>query len=145
MSGVIERIRVYPAKGEPGIDAAQARLVENSGLEGDFHASGGGRQISLLFAEARGVMTGAQEKGLCFSRFKENISVGGLGPDELKPGTRFKAGNAVVEITEEGKHCHEECTLYRTGKKCPLAGLSLFARVLKSGVIRNGDGFVRLA
>jgi MOSC domain-containing protein YiiM len=45
-----------------------------------------------------------------------------------------------LEITGEAKRCHEECGLYRAGKTCPLAGKSLFAKVLKSGVIRAGDG-----
>ena len=138
MDGTIERITAYPEKGAAGTDLAEARLVENSGLEGDFHAKGGERQLSLLFAESRDQIAGQKEKGLCFSRFKENISIRFLDPASLKPGVRVDAGDAVLEITGETKHCHEECGLYSAGKTCPLAGKSLFAKVLKSGVIRIG-------
>ena len=139
MGGVIESIKTYPAKGEAGRELAEARLIENSGLEGDFHAKGGERQLSLLFAETRDEITGQKEKGLCFSRFKENICIRGITPDAVAPGARLEAGEALLEITGETKHCHEECALFQAGKTCALAGRSLFAKVLKSGVIRVGD------
>ena len=139
MRGVIERIRFYPEKGSVGVDMTEGLLIKNLGLEGDCHAKGGERQISLLFTENPGKMAESKEKGLCYSRFKENISILGLAPDAIRSGTRFEAGEAVLEITGETKHCHEECTLYESGKSCSLAGLNLFAKVLKSGVIRTGD------
>ena len=143
MSGTIETIRTYPAKGEAGRELTEARLVENMGLEGDFHAKGGDRQISLVSAETRELITRQMEngqgmQGLCFSRFRENISVRGLTVPGLTV-PRLTVGDAVLEITGETKHCHEECSLYEAGKSCPLAGRNLFARVLKGGVIRTGD------
>ena len=143
MNGIIERIKVYPVKGEAGKELAEARLIENLGLEGDRHAKGGERQISLLLSEYREQITNEKEAGLCFTRFKENIRIRSLDPAAIQPGIRFAAGEAeqhvVLEITGETKHCHEECALYEAGKPCSLAGLNLFARVLKSGVIRIGD------
>ena len=143
MKGAIERIKVYTVKGEAGKELAEARLIENLGLEGDRHAKGGERQISLLLSECRDEMAAQNEQGLCFSRFRENINIRFLDPAAIKPGIRLEAGEAeqkvVLEITGETKHCHEECSLYEAGKLCPLAGLNLFARVLKSGVIRAGD------
>jgi MOSC domain-containing protein YiiM len=144
MNGIIERIKVYPVKGEAGKEMPEARLIENLGLDGDRHAKGGERQISLLLSECRDQISTQNEQGLCFSRFRENISIRFLDPAAIKPGIRLEAGEAeqqvVLEITGETKHCHEECALYETGKFCPLSGLNLFAKVLKSGVIRVGDG-----
>ena len=140
MGGIIERIRFYPEKGSLGLEMTEGRLIEGLGLEGDFHAKGGERQISLLVAGEPGPVTEQKEKGLCHSRFKENINIIGLAPDLIRPGLRLEAGDAVLEITAETKHCHEECELFEAGKSCSLAGLNLFARVLKSGVIRTGDG-----
>ena len=140
MSGTIQSIKMYAAKGEKGTELAEGRLVENLGLEGDYHAKGGDRQLSLLFAEAWDELTARMAMGLCFSRFKENICIRGMTPDVLRPGVRFEIGETMLEITGETKHCHEECRLYREGTPCPLAGKSLFARVLKGGVIRVGDG-----
>ena len=139
MNGVIEKIKQYSAKGSMGVELAKARLIEGAGLKGDFHATGGERQLSLLLAASRNELTEQKEKGLCFARFRENICIRGLALDALRPGARLEAGEAVLEITGETKHCHEECVLYQAGKPCSLAGQSLFAKVLKSGIIRAGD------
>ena len=138
MSGKIERIVVYPTKGVAGIELAEARFVEGAGLEGDFHAVGGDRQLSLLFAESREA-AGIHGEGLCLKRFKENLSIRGLVSPDFKPGMRLSAGDALLEITGEVKHCHEECILFKEGKRCPLSGLNLFARVVKGGLIRAGE------
>ena len=140
MNGTIERIRVYSEKGQAGRDLTEARFIENMGLEGDFHAKGGDRQISLLLAESLKLPDSEKEKALCFSRFKENISIRGLAPNDIKSGVRLDAGEAALEITGETKHCHEECALYEAGKHCSLAGMNLFARVIKGGVVHVGDG-----
>ena len=137
MRGTIERIKSYAEKGSAGIELHEGRLIENLGLEGDFHAKGGERQISILFPGA--LNANQNEKGLCLSRFKENLLISFPEPAAFKTGTRLEAGEAILEITGETKHCHKECSLYEAGKLCSLAGLNLFARVIKSGVIRVTD------
>jgi len=146
MSVVIERIRAYSSKGEAGTELSEARLVEDKGLEGDVHAIGGEKQISLLFVEPAAEAETTEQKenrpearGLCFSRFKENISLRGMASNVLWSGARLEAREAVMEITGETKHCYEECELFQEGKTCSLAGRSIFAKVLKSGLIRTGD------
>ena len=138
MNGIIESIKQYSTKGDAGKELTEAHLIENSGLEGDFHAAGGDRQLTLLIAETKEQITEQKEKGLCFSRFKENITIRGIDPNALQPGTRLVLGEAAITITGETKHCHKECPLFEAGKRCPLAGLSLFARVIKSGTICVG-------
>ena len=138
MNGKIEKIIVYAAKGAAGVGLAEARFVENLGIEGDFHAKGGERQVSLLFAESR-EFDASTEQGLCLKRFKENLKIRGSVSPDIKPGTRLSAGEAVLEISGETKHCHEECALYKAGKRCKLAGLNLFARVVKGGFVRVGE------
>ena len=138
MDGVVERIKIYPEKGSAGLELSEGRLIENLGLEGDFHAKGGDRQISLLLAE--NFFKIQNKHGLCLSRFKENLCVRFPEPVVLKSGTRIEAGETILETSWETKHCHKECSLYESGKLCPLAGLNLFARVIKGGVIRIGDG-----
>ena len=139
MDGCIERIRIYPDKASDGIELAEVRLVENLGLEGDFRAKGGERQVSLIPAECLVLIKSPAEKGLCFARFKENLCLGGLSPADLKPGVNLAIGGALLEISTESKHCHEDCSLHMKGQKCVLAGLHLFAKVVKGGVIRTGD------
>jgi len=136
--GKIEKIIIYPEKGKTGRELAEGRLIENLGLEGDFYAKGGDRQITLL-VRGNGDENKIREEGLCVSRFRENISISGLSPDLLKSGLRLSLGEAVLEISDEIKHCHEECPLFQKGKHCSLAGMNLFARVLKGGAIKVGD------
>ena len=133
----------------------EGHLIKDLGLEGDYHAKGGDRQISLLFTEALNKIDKIEKiedkhkEGLCLSRFKENIAIRGI--KSAKPGMRLSFGDAslgaardttrgaALEITGEIKHCHEACSLYDVGKSCPLAGMNLFAKVVQSGLIRAGD------
>jgi MOSC domain-containing protein YiiM len=138
MNGIIETIKVYSAKGTLGENLSEARLNENLGLEGDFHAQGGDRQVSLLCAETKDLLIRQKERGLCFSRFKENITIRGIDCDMLRSGACLEAGE-VLEITGETKSCYDECSLYEAGKRCPLSGMSLFAKVIKGGIMRVGD------
>ena len=142
MTGIIEKIMIYPAKGGEGKELREARLIENFGFEGDFHA-GSERQLSLLSAESREELKrftmAHNETGLCFSRFRENITVSGISPNAPRPGMYLAAGEAVIEISADSKRCHDECPVYKKGLQCPLAGKNLFAKVIKSGIIRIGD------
>jgi MOSC domain-containing protein YiiM len=133
-------LKRYPEKGGPGIALEEAVLREGLGMEGDFHASGGDRQISLLPLEARLWMAGQEKPGLCFPRFKENISLRDLPPELLQPGTRLMAGETTLELSSQTKSCFEECRFFSRAKPCVLAGLHLFARVIRGGLIRTGDG-----
>ena len=137
--GIIEKITAYPAKGEEGIDLSEALLIENFGLKGDFHAGVGEKQISMLCAETLEELRTQKDKGFCFSRFKENITIRNLPSVCLRSGVRLRTGETMLEISGKTKHCYRECSFYETGKTCPLAGKSLFSKVLKGGLIRIGD------
>ena len=154
MPGIIEKITIYPEKGKAGRELAEGQLLENLGLEGDFHAKPGDplkpepRQISLMIAGNNPPLNTAAEKGLCTGRFKENITIrfpelsdgekSGWA-EQMESGLRLSVGEAILEISGETKRCHEECPLFRAGGRCSLAGKNLFARVLKGGPIRPGD------
>ena len=144
----IVKLTRYVAKGYPGEALESAMFLEGLGMEGDFHARGGERQLSLLSLQERQWMDAQAEPGLCFGRYKENILLDTL--PALAPGTKVHVGEAVLEITETGKHCFEECRLYRRGTSafglggrfsqgCMLAGRNLFAEVVKSGLVHIGD------
>ena len=146
----IEKILRFLEKGAPGIELSKAQLIENKGLDGDFHATGGERQLSLRFVgsddngddndKSDGGTQKAKainKKGLCTSRFKENITI--RASERVKPGTRLALGEAALEISGESKHCYEECELFQAGKICHLAGKSFFAKVIKSGFFSVGD------
>jgi MOSC domain-containing protein YiiM len=138
-NGSVDAIIRYTEKGVPGIPLTEALFREGHGLEGDFHADGSDRQISLLSRESRQWMEEATEPGLCFTRFKENITTRLVALEKLSAGKQLKAGNVVLEISGETKHCHEECSLFSAGHSCGLSGQSLFAKVVRGGILRIGD------
>ena len=134
--GQINRIRCFPEKGSSGVDMEEGLLVEGLGLKGDIHSKVGKRQLSLLL---EGLVPDAANRGLCHSRFKENINLSFSEPEAIPPGTRLGAGEAIVEISGETKHCYKECRLYDAGNPCSLAGVGVFAHVVKGGLIHIGD------
>ena len=135
----IIRLTRYKVKGIPGETLESVRLLEGQGMEEDFHAKGGDNQLSLLCMETSQWMDGQVEKGLCFGRYKENILLDGIASADLVPGIRLKAGEAFLEISDTHKECFKECTLFSSGQNCLLAGRSLFAKVIRSGIVKTGD------
>ena len=134
----IIKLSRYKIKGI-GETLESVRLLEGQGMEGDFHAQGGDRQLSLLCMETRQWMDGQSEKGLCFGRYKENVLLDGIISEDLVPGMRLKTGEAILEISDTSKDCFKECTLFNSGQHCHLAGRSLFAKVIHSGLVKTGD------
>ena len=59
-------------------------------------------------------------------------------------GTRFQAGEAILEMTQIGKECHSHCAIYHAMGDCIMPREGVFARVLRGGVIRTGDELVLL-
>ena len=137
--GTIIRLTRYTAKDIPGETLESARLVADMGMEGDFYAQGGERQISFLFTEDRQWMEAQTEPGLCFSRYKENILLDGIPPAALTPGVRLAVGNSVLEISDTPKRCFTECRLFSRGQTCALSKRQLFAKVIRSGLVQTGD------
>ena len=55
-------------------------------------------------------------------------------------GTRIRLGpEALVEITQIGKECHNRCAIYYKAGDCIMPREGVFARVLKEGKIKRGD------
>lgn len=133
ISGKVAGIICYPAKDKAEIILQEVTLRQNLGMEGDFHADGGERQISLLSRDAREWMRAQSEKGLCFTRYKENFSLDGIPMERLRIGSRIKMGEAILEISAKKTRCHSECPLFSRGAACRLAKEGLYARVVKSG------------
>ncbi len=141
-NGRIAGIFVYSGKGLPGQAVKEAVLEENKGMKGDFHAQDGARQLSLFTVEGRAWLRQAVENnisGLCFKRFKENITLEGIDSASLSPGVYLRAGVCLLEISLEGKHCHDGCALFNADAQCLLAGQNIFAVVKEGGVARVGD------
>ena len=126
-------------KGTQKVTVDEALLIKEHGLEGDAHAGTWHRQVSFLASEE---IDKAREKGLevTFGDFAENIATTGVDWKRIPVGSRIRLGqNALVEITQIGKECHNRCAIYYKAGDCIMPREGVFGRVLEEGKIRCGD------
>ncbi|MHB8068826.1 MAG: MOSC domain-containing protein [Desulfobaccales bacterium] len=137
--GQIVAVSVSDRKGVVKHNVPQARLLVEHGLEGDAHAEGGIRQVSLLARESIDKMRAAGAK-VNPGDFAENLTTLGLDVCALPVGTRLKVGTEVeLEITQIGKTCHKGCAIRELVGDCVMPREGVFARVLKEGMVAPGD------
>ncbi len=126
-------------KGEKKSDVGKGLLVEGLGLEGDAHAGGWHRQVSLLASES---IEKIRQMGLEVGPgdFAENLTTSGIDLVSLPVGTRLAIGTQILlEVTQIGKACHNRCAIYYQVGDCVMPREGIFARVLKGGTIQKGD------
>jgi TatD DNase family protein len=135
--GTVIAVCISEKKGTAKKAAPGARCIENYGIEGDAHAGNGHRQVSLLSEEkieafrARGVDVAA-------GAFGENLVVSGIDFAALPLGTRFSAGEVILELSQIGKECHRHCAIFQQVGDCIMPREGVFAVVVRGGVIRPG-------
>jgi MOSC domain-containing protein YiiM len=118
----------------------EAVLIPDHGIEGDAHAGPWHRQVSFLAAES---IERARQRGLevTFGDFAENIATSGIEWTRMEIGAQLQIGeDALVEVTQIGKECHSKCAIYYLAGDCIMPREGVFARVLRGGKIRRGDG-----
>jgi MOSC domain-containing protein YiiM len=139
MTGRVVSVNISGKKGERKKPVREAELKPGYGILDDAHASSEWhRQVSLLALESIRKM---QDMGLDVSPgdFAENITTEGIGLPELPIGTRMTIGDTELEISQIGKECHDRCAIYYQAGDCVMPKEGVFARVIKGGMIREGD------
>ena len=136
--GKVLGICVSEKRGTQKKEVNEAILKENWGIEGDAHAGDWHRQVSLLSFEK---IEAFRERGadVDFGAFGENLIVEGYDLRRLPVGTRFRIGEAVLELTQIGKECHSHCEIYKKMGDCIMPREGVFTEVVKGGRIRKGD------
>jgi len=130
-------------KGERKSPVEHVLLKEEHGVADDAHAGEWHRQVSLLAIEsiekmrAMGLRVGPGD-------FAENITTSGIDLVALPLGTRLTVGDALVEITQIGKECHNRCAIYHQAGDCVMPKEGVFARVIRGGDVKGLDS-IRLA
>ncbi|MBQ1742762.1 MAG: MOSC domain-containing protein, partial [Oscillospiraceae bacterium] len=71
--------------------------------------------------------------------FAENILTEGIELRKLPVGTLLRVGGTLLEVTQIGKECHNDCEIRRTTGKCVMPTEGIFAIVREEGTIRAGD------
>lgn len=136
--GKVLGICVSEKRGTQKKEVNEGVLKENWGIEGDAHAGDWHRQVSLLSFEK---IEAFRERGadVDFGAFGENLIVEGYDLRRLPVGTRFRIGEAVLELTQIGKECHSHCEIYKKMGDCIMPREGVFTEVVKGGRIRKGD------
>lgn len=136
--GKIMAVCISEKRGTQKKNIEKVRLIENFGLEGDAHGGNWHRQVSLLSYEK---VRAFEEKGISVEdgAFGENLLVEGFDFKTLPVGTRFRCGDALLEMTQIGKECHSHCEIYQAVGDCIMPREGVFARVLHGGMIQIGD------
>ena len=141
----IVAINISEKKKTPKRSIPEGRLIENFGFEGDAHAGNWHRQVSLLGVESIEKAKNGPTDGLCHGVFAENITTEGITLYTLPVGTKLQIGEeALIEITQIGKECHDGCAIKELVGKCIMPREGIFAKVLKGGTVKPGDSIVVL-
>ncbi len=138
MQGKIIAVCTSANKGERKKNIGSARLLAGLGLEGDAHAGFAHRQVSLLALESIEKM---RQAGLDVNPgdFAENLTTTGLRLPQLPVGTRLKIGDAVLEVSQIGKECHQRCAIYYQAGDCVMPKEGIFATVVAGDTVSVGD------
>jgi len=118
----------------------EARVVDDFGFEGCAHGRpGGNRQILLVDRET------LESMGLLPGAVRENITTDGLNVNGLPVGQQLRVGEAQLEVTGVCTPC-DQMERIRPGLRKELWGRrGMLCRVLKGGMIRQGDLIEKLS
>jgi MOSC domain-containing protein YiiM len=139
MMANIVAVSVSEKKGMRKTNVDEALLMVEHGIKDDAHAGDWHRQVSLLARESIEKM---QKLGLDVAAgdFAENLTTEGIDLVSLPVGTRLRVGTeALLEVTQIGKVCHERCAIYYQAGDCVMPKEGIFVRVLAGGTVSPGD------
>ena len=136
--GTIIAICISEKKGTRKRPVPCAQLLADHGVENDAHAGDGHRQVSLLSFEK---IEDFRKRGaiVSYGDFGENLVINGIDFAALPLGTNLAVGDALLELTQHGKECRHRCAIYHAMGDCIMPRQGVFAKVLKGGMIREGD------
>ena len=119
------------------VESIQLRI--GLGIEEDAHAGDWHRQVSLLDLSSFNKMTTKATVELKPGIFAENITTEGIDLWSLPIGTQLEIGDALLEITQIGKECHQHCQVFRQVGDCVMPREGIFAIVLQEGELKAGQ------
>lgn len=136
--GNVVAVCISKYRGTQKNSIVQGEFIENFGIKEDAHAGNWYRQVSLLEKEK---IDAFRLKGIdiTYGAFGENLVVEGIDFASYPIGTKFQCKEVILELTQVGKQCHKECTIYKQVGDCIMPREGVFTKVLHGGVIQVGD------
>lgn len=126
-------------KGVQKHEIPEGKLIPDHGIEGDAHAGNWHRQVSLLAKESVDKVQAKMPVELKPGAFAENLLIEGIVLYELPIGTRLRIGDALGEVTQIGKECHNSCAIKKIAGDCVMPREGIFIKVMRPGTVRPGD------
>ena len=137
-TGKVIAVCISEKKGIQKNEVPSIRLIPEWGIENDAHAGKWHRQVSLLALEKIEAFR-AKGADVDYGAFGENIIIEGFDFRSLPVGTRFRIGEALLELTQIGKECHTHCAIYHQVGDCIMPREGVFTIVLEGGTVKAGD------
>lgn len=137
--GYVEALQIQREKGCRFEQVESIELHVGRGIVDDCHYLNSDKQVALLSSKTKEWIGEQLVKGLCFSKFQENILIRALDFSELSQGVTLITENVVLEITEYSKKCFAECDLGKASLPCVLKEEIRFANVIQAGHIQVGE------
>lgn len=139
--GSVLAVNISAKRGEIKHDVQSAYLEANWGIKEDAHSGEWHRQVSLLSLSSVEKMR-ALGAEVDYGAFAENLTIGGIDVATLPLGTKLKIGEAVLEVTQIGKECHNKgCAIKKQVGTCVMPVEGIFGRVLTAGWVSTDDTF----
>ena len=137
--GKIKKIKIFTEKGKPGENVLSAECVVDLGLLGDRFAKGGEKQLTMIDEVCENWLCAQEVQGLCFKRFKANVTVADMDISAYKSGEKLLCADAELEISAENKECFAECARVQNKMDCMLRNHAKYLKVAKNGKININD------
>ena len=113
----------------------------DEGMEGGIRKNPD-RPVSMISLSARKAVDEAVLRGLCFKKFKADIT---LECEEMpETDTILGSNDLMLGILPERKRCWPECVLLEKNLPCPLIDGVRYARVESPGKLCLGDNLKRV-
>lgn len=137
--GKVLAVNISEKKGQKKHNVGKAYLEAERGIDIDAHSGNWHRQVSLLSWSSFEKMKGLGAD-VYYGDFAENLTVDGIEVSLLPLGTQLKAGEALLEVTQIGKECHNQgCAIKKQTGTCVMPVEGIFTRVLSAGWVEAGD------
>ncbi|MBE6894406.1 MAG: hypothetical protein E7483_02195 [Ruminococcaceae bacterium] len=137
--GILKKIKIFSQKGQPPQIVQKADCIVDLGLQGDRFAKGGEKQITVIDAVCEEWMKNQSLKGLCFEKFKANLTLENIDVSTLKSGQTLDFGKVCLVVSDAEKECFEQCERVQKCMECMLRTNAKYFKVSKGGTICVND------
>jgi MOSC domain-containing protein YiiM len=133
MTGTVESLFIKPASGEPMQPVERLQMIAGKGIDGDAAFGRNRRQVLIV---DRAVL---DHFGLMPGDLRENVTMSGLGLNNLKVGSLLVLGETELIVQGECTPCSKMDELQPGLQGAIRKQRGILASVQQGGLVRVGD------